>query len=92
MTRKDRYRLQRDRERINAIGGEGIGIEVSPDFRCDECGGPEGTLYELDGRLLCSRDMPFEYRHGNRRHKMISMAVSGKTAIQAKRRQLAVQH
>jgi hypothetical protein len=88
MTRRERIKRQRDRERDNQITGEGIAVGgVADDFKCDQCGNPKYTLYEVEGRLLCSRDVPYAIsRHGM---KMIRRAVSGAEELRAKRFEIA---
>lgn len=89
MTRRERFERQRDRERIKKIGGEGIKIEAAPETRCDICGEPVGTLYEIDGKLICYASLPFEWQGGSKAIKLLNRAVSGLKAIKDKRRAMA---
>jgi hypothetical protein len=89
MTRKERARLERERARVSAIGGEGLAIAVADDFLCDGCGGPFGTLYEAEkGKLICKACLPFEWKHGRFSNRIIRICYSG-LEIKAKRAEIA---
>jgi hypothetical protein len=74
-TRKERAKLQREREKIETITGEG--------------GESVGTLYKIDGKLVCYKDIPFAWAHGPKAYKLITVAVSGVRSIKAARRRMA---
>jgi hypothetical protein len=88
-TRKERAKLQREREKIETITGEGVAIVSPPETKCDHCGESVGTLYKIDGKLVCYKDIPFAWAHGPKAYKLITVAVSGVRSIKAARRRMA---
>jgi hypothetical protein len=88
-----RARREKDEAMFRDMPTTSLKVEVSSDFKCDVCGTPSGTLYlhqglkdgELVEQLVCLDDMPFSYRHGNLHTRLLSLAVSGKKAIESKR-------
>jgi hypothetical protein len=84
MTRRQRFQRDRDREKIKHIGGEGLTVAVPEEAKCDECREPAGTLYEIEGRLLCIRHVPIKLSGTT----LVRKAVSGRENIIKKRRTL----
>lgn len=63
-------------------------IASNPDTLCDRCGEPQGTLYRAGGGLVCRNELPFAYRRGWKRHRLVRYAVSGMKAIKKERSRL----
>lgn len=89
LTRRERFARKRQLEKdaeVFAGSNGGVKLEVSADFKCDDCGKASGTLYNIDGKLLCYDSLPFEWRYGNKQHRILTIVVSGEKAIKAFRR------
>jgi hypothetical protein len=89
LTRRERIKRQRDREAIAGIGTEGLKVEVSKEFRCDQCDASVGTLYEFDGRMLCYNHIPGDWTHGINALRLFGRAASGKSEIVKRRKKMA---
>lgn len=89
MTRRERIKLNKEREKAAKIGGEGLVVKAAPETHCDKCGKSVGTLYRIDGKMICYDDLPFEWAAGRKSYRLIGRAVSGLKAIKEARRAAA---
>jgi hypothetical protein len=92
MTRKEKFELQRKREKENGIGGAGLKVVPSSEVECDQCRTPSGTLYKIGDRMLCIQHVPTEMTTNRGAMKLLSAAASGSDAIHKMRRQLTASH
>lgn len=87
LTRKERIKRQRDREKDNQIDGGGLQIAAAPETKCDVCGKEFGTLYRSEGKLVCHDHVPVEKYI--KPSWMFGHVVSGVAAIKKARRAMA---